>query len=92
LPMVPLEAMAAGVPIVASRVDGVTDLVRDGIEGVLCEPGNADDLAAAVARIIRGQSDWPAMRQRAYRRQRSEFSDRSMAAAIAELYHKVIDE
>ena len=36
LPMVPLEAMAAGVPIVASRVDGVTDLVRDGIEGLLC--------------------------------------------------------
>ena len=63
--MVPLEAMAAGVPIVASRVDGVTDLVRDGIEGVVCRPGDADDLASAVARVVRGESDWQSLRQRA---------------------------
>jgi glycosyltransferase involved in cell wall biosynthesis len=90
LPMVPLEAMAAGVPIVASRVDGVTDLVRDGIEGLLCAPGNADDLAAAVARIIRGESDWQTLRRRAHRRQYEEFSDRAMAAAIAQLYREVL--
>ncbi|HEX4000246.1 MAG TPA: glycosyltransferase [Pirellulales bacterium] len=90
LPMVPLEAMAAGVPIVASRVDGVTDLVRDGIEGLLCRPGDAEDLADAVARFVRGESDWHVMRQRAYRRQKDDFSDRAMAATIAQLYHDVI--
>jgi glycosyltransferase involved in cell wall biosynthesis len=90
LPMVPLEAMAAGVPIVASRVDGVTDVVRDGIEGLLCPPGDAGELAAAVARIIRGESDWQALRRRAHRRQREEFSDRAMAAAVAQLYREVL--
>lgn len=88
--MVPLEAMAAGVPIVASRVDGVTDLVRDGVEGILCRPGDADDLTAAVSRVIRGQSDWQSLRQRAHRRQQTEFSDRAMAAAIAKIYHEVV--
>jgi glycosyltransferase involved in cell wall biosynthesis len=90
LPMVPLEAMAAGVPIVASRVDGVTDLIRDGIEGLLCRPGDADDLAAAVARIIRGELDWQTLRRRAHRRQREEFSDQAMAASIAQLYREVL--
>ena len=90
LPMVPLEAMAAGVPIVASRVDGVTDLVRDGIEGLLCRPGDAEELAAAVTRIIRGESDWQTLRRRAHRRQRDEFSDRAMAEAIAKLYRDVL--
>ena len=91
LPMVPLEAMAAGVPIVASRVDVVTDLVRDGIEGLLCRPGDADELAAAVGRIIRGESDWQTLRRRAHRRQaRSNFSDREMADAIAKLYREVL--
>jgi glycosyltransferase involved in cell wall biosynthesis len=92
LPMVPLEAMAAGVPIVASRVDGVTDLVRDGIEGLLCAPGDAEELAAAVGRIIRGESDWQALRQRAHRRQCEEFSDLAMASAVAKLYREVLGE
>lgn len=92
LPMVPLEAMAAGVPIVASRVDGVIDLLRDGIEGVLCQPGDADGLASAIARVIRGETDWQSLRQRAHRRQCDEFSDRAMAAAMAQLYHDVSKE
>ncbi len=92
LPMVPLEAMSAGLPIVATRVDGVTDLLRDGIEGVLCRAGDADDLALAVARVIRGETDWQALRRRAHRRQRDEFSDRAMAAAVAKLYHDISKE
>lgn len=90
--MVPLEAMAAGVPIVASRVDGVTDLIRDGVNGLLCSPGDAEELAAAVARVIRGESDWQSLRRRAHRRQREEFSDRTMAAAIARIYQEVLNE
>ena len=90
MPMVPLEAMAAGVPLVASRVDGVSDLVRDGIDGLLCRPGDAADLADAVARAIRCEVNWQSLRASAHRRQQDEYSDRAMAAGVARVYRDVL--
>ena len=49
--IVNLEAMAAGTPLVASRVGGVPEIVDDGVTGLLVEPGDADDLAAALRRV-----------------------------------------
>jgi len=51
------EAMAAGTPVVATRVDGLPDTVEDGVSGVLVEPGRPDALAAGVLRVLahRGQ-------------------------------------
>jgi glycosyltransferase involved in cell wall biosynthesis len=46
------EAMAMGVPVVASRVTGVPELVRDGETGLLVEPGSPAQIAAAVARLM----------------------------------------
>ncbi len=51
MPMVLLEAMAAGVPIIGTTVDGVTDVLRHGHDGLLTAPGDAADVAAAVTRI-----------------------------------------
>lgn len=45
-----LEAMAAGVPVIASAVDGLCELVTDGENGVLVPPGDADALSDAIAR------------------------------------------
>ena len=47
-----LEAMAARLPIVASRVGAVEELVRDGENGLLAEPGNAGDLADKLALLL----------------------------------------
>ena len=54
LPMVVLEAMAAGVPVVATRVPGVPEAIRHGQDGVLVDPGDADDLAQAIAGVVNG--------------------------------------
>ena len=47
-----VEAMAAGVPVVAARIPGYDEVVRDGTDGLLVHPGDADSLADAVRRIL----------------------------------------
>ncbi|HYG54362.1 MAG TPA: glycosyltransferase family 4 protein [Burkholderiales bacterium] len=52
IPVSLLEAMAAGVPSVASRVDGVTEVVVDGVSGLLVPPGDRATLARALKEIL----------------------------------------
>lgn len=52
VPVVLMEAMAAGVPVVATRIAGIPELVRDGQNGLLVEPGDVDDMAKAVGRLL----------------------------------------
>ncbi len=90
MPMSVLEAMAAGVLVVGSRVDGITDLVEDGVDGLLAEPGNAQELADVFQRVIGGEVDARGLALRAHQKQRERLSDRSMAAAVAEVYWQVL--
>lgn len=52
LPVSILEAMSAGVPVVSSPVGGIPDAISDGVEGLLVPPGNPDELAAALMKIL----------------------------------------
>jgi glycosyltransferase involved in cell wall biosynthesis len=47
-PLVILEAMAAGIPVIASNIGGLPELVEHGVTGLLFEPGNAEELAEAM--------------------------------------------
>ena len=59
-PVSAIEALAAGKPVVATRVGGVPDVVRDGKDGFLAEAGAIDDLSERLARLARD----PALRER----------------------------
>jgi glycosyltransferase involved in cell wall biosynthesis len=51
-PNIVMEAMAAGVPTIATEVGAVPDLIEDGVSGLLCPPGNSTALASQIERIL----------------------------------------
>jgi len=51
-PMVIPEAMAHGIPVIASRIGGLPELVEDGVTGLLFTPGDVDDLAQKITALL----------------------------------------
>jgi glycosyltransferase involved in cell wall biosynthesis len=90
LPMVVLEAMAAGVPVVATNVEGVPEAVRDGVDGLLVPPADPAALAAAIERLTSGGVDYPALSVAAQRRHAEHFSAEIMARRVAETYDVIL--
>jgi exopolysaccharide biosynthesis WecB/TagA/CpsF family protein len=86
MPMVVLEAMAAGTPVVATQVEGVPQVIRDEQDGLLAHPGSPEDLKRQIERVIDGQVDWNGLRRSAHERQRNLFSDQAMARRVANVY------
>ena len=52
IPVVLMEAMAMEIPCVSTRVTGIPELIRDEVDGLLVTPGNDEELAAAIARLM----------------------------------------
>lgn len=90
LPMVILEAMATGVPVVATRVEGAPEAIRDGEDGALADPNDVESLVDAITRIVTGKRDWTTLRENALARHAQRFSARSMAAGVARVYEKIL--
>lgn len=51
LPLVLAEAMSQSLPVIASRVGGIPEIVKDGISGILVEPGNSPAIARAIRQV-----------------------------------------
>lgn len=67
LGLVGLEAMASGVPVVASRIGGPAEYVKDNVNGFLFEPGDFNDLSDMLQRIIgMGENERTVLRNNAY--------------------------
>lgn len=90
LPMVVLEAMANGVPVVASRVEGIPEAVRNEVDGLIFKPGDADDLANKLAILIGEPDRWQVMSRNALEHQRTELSNWSMARGVANVYDELL--
>ena len=88
--MVVLEAMAAAVPVIATKVEGTPEAVTHGVEGLLAEPRDAESLANAIADLVTGKYDWTKMSEAAFNTHAQSFSDLAMAKGTAEVYRRVL--
>ncbi|MBI2889339.1 MAG: glycosyltransferase family 4 protein [Nitrospirae bacterium] len=81
-----IEAMAAGVPVVATRVGGIPEIVTDGENGLLVPPANPEKIAEAVCALL----DDPTLRQRLARAGRETVRRRFAAPTIARQVERVV--
>jgi glycosyltransferase involved in cell wall biosynthesis len=89
-PLVVLEAMAAGVPVVASAVGGIPDQVVEGETGLLVEPGDPSALAAALATVLRDESLRRRLGANGRGRAEREFGYEAFVARIEAVYASAV--
>ncbi|MBB1127011.1 glycosyltransferase family 4 protein [Thiospirillum jenense] len=85
-----LQAAAAGVPIVASRVGGIPEAVRDGVTGLLVPPGDVTALRCACAQLLTNPAQRQQLGQAGARLVREEFSVEAMVAGNLAVYRELL--
>jgi glycosyltransferase involved in cell wall biosynthesis len=88
-PLAVMEAMAAGKPVVATRVGGVPDLIEDGTHGLLVPPRDPRALAAALGKLLREPGLGAALGRRGRERQRREFDVATTVERIEVVYESL---
>ncbi len=89
LPMVVLEAMAAGLPVIASKVEGIPEAIRDGVDGLLFAAASPAQLADRILTLKSDLSRWEQMGHSARDRHRECLSDVAMARKVAAIYQSL---
>lgn len=86
LPIVLMEAMVLGVPVVASRVAGIPELVEDGTSGLLFAPSNWDELAERIERLLNDRALCEAVAERGKTIVEAEFDAQKSATRMGRLF------
>jgi len=89
-PMVVLESMAAGIPVVAAKVGGVPDLIEDGKTGLFCDPLDPISMRTAVEKLLTDSSMASEMAKTAKLIARERFHPHAIASRHVEIYQEVL--
>lgn len=89
--LVVVEAFAAGMPVIASRIGALADIVSDGETGLLFEPGNAKDLADKLSWASRHPAEMAAMGVAARAKFEASFSPEANYQQLMDIYQQAID-
>ena len=89
LPYTCLEAMSCGTPVVASRVGGLPEIITEGVDGLLFEPGSHEDLAKKMIQITTGE-DLNELGKKARKKIEATFNYKVIAENTIDLYQKVL--
>src|SRR5690554_4552737 len=91
-PFTALEAMAAGLPVVATHAGGLAEIVVDGETGVLVPAGDARALAEAVRALVNAPARARALGAAGRRRVEQEYTADAMLGRLISVYDKVMEK
>jgi glycosyltransferase involved in cell wall biosynthesis len=89
LPLTVMEAMAAAKPVVATAVNGVPELVEDGVTGFLAPPQGVEQLAVHVTRLLKDSALAEQMGRAGRQRIETRFTVEHMVTQLADLYRRL---
>ena len=90
-PVSAIEALATGTPVVANRVGGVPDVVRDGIDGFLVEPGDVDGATERLEALARDPALRASLGEAGRERVRSRYAVTRLVDDVDRLYRSLLD-
>jgi glycosyltransferase involved in cell wall biosynthesis len=90
MPMAVIEAMACGLPIIASKVGGLPDLVTEGVNGLLVEAGRPQQIASAISRLAEEPLMRASMGQQSYQRAISDYDFENRVTQLVGIYSTVL--
>jgi glycosyltransferase involved in cell wall biosynthesis len=90
MPMAVMEAMACGLPIIATQVGGLPDLVCPGFNGLLVPAGQPDQLADAVHELVANPGIRYSMRVNSFRLAQENFDIEKLVSRLLDIYQALV--
>ena len=87
--LVLLEAMSVGVPIIATKVGGIPEVIEDGKDGILVEPENPEELSNAILRLLDNKELRSLVSSNAYKKVKGEYSIEKYTKTLLSLYKEL---
>ncbi|MBW2045270.1 MAG: glycosyltransferase [Deltaproteobacteria bacterium] len=85
-----MEAMALGVPVIATRIGGMVELIEDGIDGILVNPASAEDISKAALLLLNQESLRRKISDNALRKANTKFSIENTTRIIDDKYSEIL--
>jgi glycosyltransferase involved in cell wall biosynthesis len=85
-----LDAFASRVPVVATNVGGIPEIVKDGVNGVLVPPGNPEALAGAISSLLKNRDLARRMAEEGFRLVKEKFSIGKMVEETKKIYDRLV--
>jgi glycosyltransferase involved in cell wall biosynthesis len=85
-----MEAMSLGKPVIASKVGGVSEIIEDGITGMLIEPNHPEQIADRIIHLLSNQEIYSSIAQKAKEVVTERFSLQKYVAAMEEAFTRAL--